>query len=85
MKSFRYTITEDNGIHARPAGLLVKEAVLFESEIMLKAGEKNANAKRLMSVMSLGIRQGMTVEVTAEGPDEEAAIVKMQSFFEQNL
>lgn len=85
MKSFRYTITEEAGIHARPAGLLVKEAAKFASKILLAVGEKRAEATKLIAVMALGIKSGQTVEIFAEGEDEKEAISAMQNFFEQNL
>ncbi len=85
MKSFRYTITDETGIHARPAGMLVKEAVKFSSKILLSVGEKRAEATKLIAVMALGIKCGQTVEVLAEGEDEKEAISAMQNFFEQNL
>lgn len=85
MKSFRYTITDETGIHARPAGMLVKEAAKFSSKILLSIGEKRAEATKLIAVMALGIKCGQTVEVLAEGEDEKEAISAMQNFFEQNL
>ena len=54
MKQFAYVITDPVGIHARPAGMLVKEAKQFSSKIMLQKGEKSADATRMMSVMGLG-------------------------------
>ena len=85
MKSFVYTIKDPLGIHARPAGQVVNEAKKYGSTIMIDAGEKQANATRLMAVMTLGIKCGQSVTITAEGDDEDAAIAAMQQFFEQNL
>lgn len=85
MKSFNYVITDEIGIHARPAGLLVKEAKPFTSKLTLTAGEKSADLRRLMAVMSLGVKQGANVTVTAEGDDEDTAIAAMESFFKANL
>ena len=63
------------GVHARPAGLLVKKAASYKSNIMLKNMEtgKSADAKRIMSVMSLGVKQGNKIELSIEGEDEDAA------------
>jgi len=72
MKSFEYVITEPVGIHARPAGLLNKEAKKYKSTITISRGEKTANVLRLMAVMQLGVKCGETVKVTIEGEDEEA-------------
>lgn len=85
MKAFDYVIKDEIGIHARPAGLLVKEAKKFESAITLKANGKSAAATKLMAIMSMGVKNGQTVTVEAEGTDEEAASAGMQAFFEENL
>ena len=85
MKEFTYTITDEQGIHARPAGLLVKEAKKFESECTITKDGKTKKLTQLMMLMSLGVKQGETVTVTAEGADEEAAVVALKEFFENNL
>jgi phosphocarrier protein len=85
MKKFDYIITDENGIHARPAGMLVSEAKKYASRITLSGNGKSAQATRLMAVMSLGIKHGQTVSVEMEGPDEEAACEAMQSFFASHL
>ena len=85
MKSFEYVVTDELGIHARPAGLLVKEAKKFGSTIMLKKEDKEADAKKLLAVMSLGVKKDMSVTVTVEGEDEEAAFEAMQKFFKEQL
>ena len=85
MKSFEYTITDEVGIHARPAGLLAKEAKQYESVIKISKDGKSAEAKKLMALMGLGIKKGETVTVTVEGGDEEAVAAKMEEFFKNNL
>lgn len=85
MKSFSYEIKDAVGIHARPAGLLVKEAKGFRSKTLLQKGEKSADLTKLMALMSLGVKCGDTVTVSAEGPDEDAAIAVLEAFFKQNL
>ena len=85
MLKFEYTIKDKLGIHARPAGMLAKTAKGFESEITVEKGEKNASAKKLMALMSLGVRHGDTVIVTAKGADEEKALSEIKAFFETNL
>lgn len=59
MKNFSYVITGEIGIHARPAGFLVKEAKKYTSKVVLSAGDKSADATKLMAIMGMGIRQGM--------------------------
>lgn len=85
MKQFEYTIKDELGIHARPAGLLAKKAKEFESVITIHKGEKAVNATKIMALMSLGVKCGDNVSITAEGPDEQTAIVQMKNFFEANL
>lgn len=85
MKKFDYTITDEVGIHARPAGLLVKEAKKFASVVLVSREEKSADAKKLMALMGLGAKKGDTVTVSAEGSDEAEAIESLEKFFRQNL
>lgn len=86
MKQFTYVITDPIGIHARPAGLLVKAAKALDSAITVeKQGGKSAPATKLMAVMGLGVKGGDTVTVTAEGGDEEASCQAMEQFFKDNL
>lgn len=85
MKEFTYIITDAAGIHARPAGLLVKEAKKFESMISLSRGSRTADLKKLFGVMGLGAKQGDSVTVTAEGADEEAAAAAVEAFLKANL
>ena len=85
MKTFQYQITDAVGIHARPAGLLVQEAKKYSSKIMLQVNGKSAEATKLMAIMSLGVKQGHTVEVTVEGADEDEACRGMEEFFGKHL
>ncbi len=85
MKQFTYVITDEIGIHARPAGLLVKEAKKYQSTIILTCNGKSAAASKLMAVMSMGVKHADTVEVSVEGPDEDTAFEEMQKFFRENL
>ena len=86
MKQFNYTITDALGIHARPAGMLAKAAKMYaDTEITVSCNGKTAKAAQLMKIMSLGVKQGHTVTVMAEGIHEEAAIAAMDGFFTSNL
>lgn len=85
MKSFEYTIKDELGIHARPAGLLVKEAKKFESECTITKDGKTKKLTQLMMLMSLGVKQGDTVTVSVDGADEDAAVASLKEFFENNL
>lgn len=85
MKNFEYTITDEVGIHARPAGLLVKAAGQFAADIKIECNGKSADAKRLMALMALGVKKGDTVKVSVEGESEEEAAASLEKFFQENL
>ena len=85
MQEIAYTITDENGIHARPAGMFVKMASGFSSDIQVKKGEKSADAKRLFGLMGLGVKRGDTIIVTVDGPDEQQAAKDLESFLKTNL
>lgn len=86
MKTFEYTITDPVGIHARPAGLLVKEIKSHAgSAVTITKGEKSVNALKLMALMQMGIKQGDTVKVAVEGGDEEGVAAAIEAFFKANL
>ena len=85
MKNFSYIIKDEIGIHARPAGLLVKEAKKYASKVVIKANGKSAEATRLMAIMGMGVKCGQTVEVEVTGDDEDTAFEGMKAFFEENL
>ena len=86
MKSFDYVITDPVGIHARPAGILVKEIKKFAgSTVTITKGEKSVNALKLMALMGMGIKQGDTVTVSVEGGDEEGVAAAIEEFFKNNL
>ena len=84
MKSFEYTIKDELGIHARPAGILAKEAKKYESKITLTKDGKSVDVTRLMALMGLAVKCD-TVEVQVEGSDEETAFEGIKAFFEENL
>ena len=85
MKEFSYTIKDAQGIHARPAGELVKLVKSFESTVTIAKGEKSGNASKIFSVMGLGAKQGETVSFKVEGADEEAAAAELEKFMSENL
>jgi phosphocarrier protein len=85
MAETSYTIKDEAGIHARPAGMLVKAMAGFESEVTISCGGKSANAKKLFALMGLAVKSGETIRITASGPDEDAAIETAKTFLEANL
>lgn len=86
MKQFQYVISDPVGIHARPAGLLAKQAKTLDSTITItKDDGKSAVATKLMAVMGLGIKGGSTITITVEGGNEESNAATMEQFFKENL
>ena len=85
MKEFTYTIQEKVGIHARPAGLLVKEVKKYQSTVTIVKDDKSVNAVKLMDLMGMGIKCGDTVTVQVEGPDEADAAAALEVFFKEHL
>lgn len=85
MKEFTYTITDAQGIHARPAGELVKVAKGFSSTVKLTKDGKEGDCKKIFGIMGLGVKQGNEVVFTFEGEDEDAACDAVSKFMQENL
>ncbi len=85
MKTFEYTIKDPNGLHARPAGLLVQMAQKSASTVKIARGEKTADLKRLFAVMGMNIKQGETVTVSVDGADEEETAKALNEFIKSNF
>ena len=86
MKEFTYTIKEPVGIHARPAGMLAKEAKTCQSTVtIVDKNGKSVDATRLMALMGMGIKCGDTVTVKIEGADEDTAAPALEKFFNEHL
>ena len=85
MKEFKYTVKDAGGIHARPAGLLVKVAKGFASTATLEKGGKTCDLRKLMALMGMGVKQGDTVTIKVEGDDEAACAEAIQKFLSENV
>ena len=85
MVEFKHVIADPLGIHARPAGMLVKAVAGYASKVTITAPTGTADAKRLMALMRLAAKQGMELTVTVEGADEENAASELQAFLAANL
>lgn len=85
MKELNFEIKNGVGLHARPAGVLATSAKSFKCEITVKCGGKEANAKRLLSLMSLGAVRGSTLHFTFDGVDEETAHEKIGEVLNEQL
>ncbi|MDR2397432.1 MAG: HPr family phosphocarrier protein [Spirochaetaceae bacterium] len=85
MKELSYTITDPVGIHARPAGMLIKELSQYASTITISRGSDSCDGKKLLALMKLRVKQGETIVVKADGADEDAAIEGAKAFLSANL
>ena len=78
MRVVELAIRNRTGLHARPAREFVDIARRFQSEIRVYHGSKKANAKSILSILTLGVESGATVRIEAEGPDEELALCTLR-------
>ena len=85
MVEFKHVINDPMGMHARPAGMLVKAVAGYTSQITITAHTGTADARRLMALMKLAAKQGMELTVTVDGADEEKAAADLQAFMTANL
>ncbi|MDR1711506.1 MAG: HPr family phosphocarrier protein [Propionibacteriaceae bacterium] len=85
MPTLTYTIQDQAGIHARPAGILVKLANGFQSDITIAKGDKTGNLKKIFTVMSLNVKAGEQITVTVSGPDETEAAAAIGQALAENL
>ena len=85
MKEIKHVINDPLGMHARPAGMLVKAVAPYSSKVTVTAPTGTADARRMMALMRLAAKQGMELTVTIEGDDEEKAAVELQAFLSANL
>ena len=85
MKQFVYVIKDKEGIHARPAGIVVAEAKKFASTVTIVNKGKEADLKRIFGVMALCVKSGEEVLVKVEGADEEACAAAVEKAFKDNL
>lgn len=85
MRELKYVITDPEGIHARPAGELVKAVKDFQSAITISKDGKSVDAKRIIGIMGLAVKKDQEITVTAEGEDEASAIAAIDTFLKENL
>ena len=79
MEKITYKITDKNGIHARPAGLIVQAAKKYKANVTLSVGEKSADCKKLFQLMQLGVKMGDEIIVSADGDDGAAAVGEIEA------
>jgi len=77
MPEIRMTVIDESGLHARPAARFVQAASRFASHIVIRSGEREADAKSLISLLGLAVRLSSVITVAAEGADAEAALASL--------
>lgn len=85
MKQISLTLTNPVGLHARPAAQMVKAAAKFKSKITLEGNGRKADAKSIIMVLGMGLRQNDVITISAEGADEEAAIEILAELVKQRF
>ena len=85
MQRANIILKNEVGLHARPAAMLVKCAAKFRSQVAVICGNRSANAKSIISVLSLGAGSGDEITITAEGPDEAACIEGITDLVERDF
>ncbi|MEH7304576.1 HPr family phosphocarrier protein [Neobacillus drentensis] len=81
----QYTITNEQGLHARPASLLVQMASQSKSAVMLVKDQKEFNAKSILGLMSVGAQKGAQITIKIDGPDEAETDSKIEALFNSNF
>jgi len=89
MYTAKTTVRNASGIHARPASRFIEEAKKFQSRITVQnldhPADRPANAKSIVSVLNMVLNQGSRVEISAAGPDEEAAVTALIGLIDSGL
>jgi phosphocarrier protein HPr len=81
-----YTVTEESGLHARPATILVNTVNKFAADVSAEYENKTVNLKSVMGVLSLGVKKGAQLKVVATGSDEEELLSALtEAMKEHNL
>ena len=85
MKEIKFTVTDPLGIHARPAGILVKEAKKFSSKLTVWKCDKNCDMRKLLALMGMAVKQNDEITVQGEGDDEAACAEAIEKFLKENF
>ena len=85
MTKINYKVKDEVGIHARPAGLLVKFVTGLSSTVTMKKGDKGVDAKRLFGIMGLAVKCGDTVAFELDGANAAADAVALEKFCKENF
>lgn len=78
-------VTHAAGLHARPASMFVQLAKRYAAAITVRNGERQANAKSIVQVLTLGAKQGVAITIQAEGDDSEQAVAALKGLVDANF
>ena len=82
MSRITLTVNHSSGLHARPAALLVKTAKQFSSDITVSHNGKEANAKSILTILTLGVNQGSEISISADGEDTDEALAALEALIQ---
>ena len=85
MFSKEVLVSNQVGLHARPATFFIQKANEFKSSVWVEKEERRVNAKSLLGVLSLGITRGVNISIIADGPDEEQAVMALVDLIASNF
>ena len=85
MQEAKVLVTNETGLHARPATQFVKTAKQFSSDITVSCKGKTVSAKSIVHILTMGISKGTEIELTANGEDEQAAVTTLVNLIEHNF
>ncbi len=85
MPQISAVVQHEVGLHARPASVFVKKAASFASDITVSYDGRSANAKSILSVLTLGVHQGSEITIDAEGEDADEALAALQQLVDENF
>ena len=85
MPEITVTVEHEVGLHARPAAVFVQTSKEFASDICVTHGERSANAKSILGVLTLGANQGAVITIHAEGEDADDALAALKALIDDNF
>jgi len=91
MKKEKVIVNNQVGLHARPASLFVQEAAKYQSDISVQCQDpetnenRDANAKSILGILTLGVFQGTEITITADGEDEDDAVKALIALVKDNF
>jgi len=85
MPELKMIVNNKVGLHARPAAIFVQTANKYKSTVKVSANDKTANAKSILSILTLGVDQGCEITINAEGEDADQVLQSLKELVETNF